>query len=78
MGRAKVDVILIIPEQGRWVYTKVLDCVEFFEFGANRCSYREEWDPSKIASKPRKHALRRALKLELKRQSGELELRPMN
>lgn len=75
MGRAKVDIVLIIPEQGRWVYTWALNCIEFFPFGAQRPHYRDGWNDSKNT---RDHAIKRALKLELKRQKGELETQATN
>ena len=75
MGRAKVDIVLIIPEQGRWIYTRALNCVEYYPFGAQRVHYRDSWNDEKNT---RDHALKRALKLELKRQEGKLDIRVTN
>lgn len=75
MGRAKVDIVLIVPEQGRWVYTWALNSIEFFPFGAQRPHYRDSWNDAKNT---RNHALKRALKLELKRQEGKLEIKVTN
>lgn len=77
MGRAKVDVVLIVPGQGRWVYTRALYCVEFFPFAECRRHFRQEWGKSDEKN-TRKHAIREALRLELKRQKGELRTEPMN
>lgn len=77
MSRAKVDIVLIVPGEGRWVYTRPLYCVEYFPFGAQRPHYRDEWGKYDEKNN-RNHALRRALKLELKRQKGELKTEPMN
>lgn len=75
MGRAKVDIVLIVPEQGRWVYTRALNCVEYYPFGAQRVHYRDGFTDAKNT---RQHALQRALKLELRRQRGELDIRVTN
>lgn len=75
MGRAKVDIVLIVPGQGRWIYTRVLNCLEYYPFGAQRVHYRDEFSDKKNT---RQHALQRALKLELKRQKGELEMEETN
>lgn len=73
--KAKEDVVLVVPAQGRWVYCWVLNCVEFYPFRSQRVHYREHlssWQNT------RQHALNWALKLELKRQKGQLETRPTN
>ena len=75
MSRAKVDIVLIVPGQGRWIYTWALNCVEYYPFGAQRVHYRDGWGDDKNT---RQHALQRALKLELKRQKGELEIKATN
>lgn len=75
MSRAKVDIVLIVPGQGRWIYTWYLNCVEYYPFGAQRVHYRDEFTDKK---NNRQHALQRALKLELKRQKGELKTEEVN